>query len=84
MPEVRVGWAHEFLDQSQALTAQLVGAPISPFTVAGVGFGRESAVVGVGIAHEFAPGASFFVDYAGQFTGGFNQNSGSVGVKLRF
>jgi outer membrane autotransporter protein len=84
MPEVRIGWAHEFLDQSQALTAQLVGAPISPFTVAGVGFGRESAIVGFGITHEFAPDASFFVDYAGQFTGGFNQSSASAGIKVKF
>jgi outer membrane autotransporter protein len=84
VPEVRVGWAHEFLDQSQTLTAQLVGTAASPFTVVGTQFGRDSAVVGVGVSHEFAPGASFFMDYDGQFTGGFNQNSGSVGIKVRF
>jgi len=84
VPEVRVGWQHEFLDASQTLTAQLAGSAASPFTVVGTSFGRDSAVVGVGVSHEFAPGASFFVDYDGQFTGGFNQNSGSVGIKVRF
>ncbi|HUK06475.1 MAG TPA: autotransporter domain-containing protein, partial [Stellaceae bacterium] len=67
-------WAHEFLDASQTLTAQLAGTAASPFTFVGTSFGRDSAVVGVGVSHEFAPGASFFVDYDGKFTGGFNQN----------
>jgi outer membrane autotransporter protein len=84
IPEVRVGWSHEFLDASQTLTAQLAGTAASPFTVVGTSFGRDSAVVGVGVSHEFAPGASFFVDYDGQFTGSFNQNSGSVGIRVRF
>jgi outer membrane autotransporter protein len=84
VPEVRAGWQHEFLDASQPLTAQLVGTAASPFTVVGTSFGRDSAVVGVGVSHEFAPGASFFMDYDGQFTGGFNQNSGSVGIKVKF
>ncbi|HUK06667.1 MAG TPA: autotransporter outer membrane beta-barrel domain-containing protein, partial [Stellaceae bacterium] len=74
VPEVRAGWAHEFLDASQTLTAQLAGTAASPFTFVGTSFGRDSAVVGVGVSHEFAPGASFFVDYDGKFTGGFNQN----------
>jgi hypothetical protein len=39
--------------------------------------------VGIGVTHEFAPGASFFVDYDGKFTGGFNQNVGSVGIRVR-
>ncbi|HUK10736.1 MAG TPA: autotransporter outer membrane beta-barrel domain-containing protein [Stellaceae bacterium] len=84
VPEVRVGWAHEFLDAGQTLTAQLAGMATSPFTVVGTSFGRESALVGVGVSHEFGPGASFFVDYDGKFTGGFNQNSGSVGIKAKF
>jgi outer membrane autotransporter protein len=84
VPEVRAGWSHEFLDASQTLTAQLVGTAASPFAVVGTSFGRDSAVVGVGVSHEFAPGASFFMDYDGQFTGGFNQNSGSVGIKIKF
>jgi outer membrane autotransporter protein len=84
VPEVRAGWQHEFLDASQTLTAQLAGTAASPFAVVGTSFGRDSAVVGVGVSHEFAPGASFFVDYDGQFTGGFNQNSGSVGIKVKF
>jgi hypothetical protein len=84
VPEVRAGWQHEFLDASQTLTAQLVGTAASPFAVVGTSFGRDSAVVGVGVSHEFAPGASFFMDYDDQFTGGFNQNSGSVGIRVKF
>ena len=84
VPEVRAGWQHEFLDQSQTLTAQLAGTAASPFTVVGPRFGRESALVGIGVSHEFEPGASFFLDYDGRFTGGFNQNSASAGIKVKF
>jgi uncharacterized protein with beta-barrel porin domain len=83
VPEFRAGWAHEFLDPSQTLTAQLAGTAASPFTVVGTSFGHDSALVGIGVSHEFPPGASFFMDYDGKFTGGFNQNVGSVGIRVR-
>jgi uncharacterized protein with beta-barrel porin domain len=84
LPEVRAGWSHEFLNASQSITAAFVAAPASPFTVVGANYGRDSAVVGAGVAAEISPNAKLYIDYDGKFTGGFNQNAVSAGFRVQF
>jgi len=84
MPELRLGWSHEFLDARQALTAALAALPAAPFTAVGANFGRESARLGVGLSHDISSRARVFLDYDGKLTGGFDQHAVSAGVKLRF
>jgi len=84
LPEVRVGWSHEYLDASQNITAAFVAAPVSPFTVVGANYGRDSAVVGAGLTAEISPSANLYIDYDGRFTGGFNQNAVSAGFRVKF
>jgi len=83
-PELRVGWQHEFLDSAQHITTQLVALPGTFITATGPDFGRDSALVGLGITHDLAPNARIFIDYDGKFTGGFNQHAFTGGVKIWF
>ncbi|MBW0003725.1 MAG: autotransporter domain-containing protein [Hyphomicrobiales bacterium] len=84
IPELRVGWSHEFLDASQKITASLVGIPGSGFTSTGILFGRDAALVGAGFSFELSPDAKVFVDYDGRLGSRLQEHSISGGVKVRF
>jgi outer membrane autotransporter protein len=84
VPEVRVGWSHEFGDASQSLSASLVGVPGSNFSAAGIAFGRDTALVGAGMSLELSPDAKVFVDYDGKLSQHLQEHSISGGLRLRF
>jgi len=81
VPEVRVGWSHEFLDAAQTLSGSLATIP---FSVTGVNFGRDSALVGVGVTQAINANARVFVDYDGKITGSFQEHAVSAGVRVSF
>ncbi|HLJ63951.1 MAG TPA: autotransporter outer membrane beta-barrel domain-containing protein, partial [Stellaceae bacterium] len=81
VPELRVGYSHEFLDAAQTLTGSLAG---TPFSVTGVNFGRDSALVGVGVTQAINADARVFVDYDGKITGSLQQHAVSAGVRVSF
>ncbi|HLJ62875.1 MAG TPA: autotransporter outer membrane beta-barrel domain-containing protein, partial [Stellaceae bacterium] len=81
VPELRLGWSHEFLDATQSLTGALA---TTSFQASGVNFGRDSAVVGVGVTQTVSPSARIFVDYDGKITGSFQQHALSAGLRVSF
>jgi outer membrane autotransporter protein len=84
IPELRLGWNHEFLDTSQSLTAALVGVPGSTFSGTGINFGRDAALIGGGFSMELSPDAKVFVDYDGKLSQRFQEHSISGGLRVRF
>jgi outer membrane autotransporter protein len=84
IPEVRLGWNHEFLDASQTITASLVGVPGSGFSATGIAFGRDAALVGAGFSLELSPDAKVFVDYDGRLASRLQEHAVSGGLKVRF
>ncbi|MBV9054364.1 MAG: autotransporter outer membrane beta-barrel domain-containing protein [Hyphomicrobiales bacterium] len=84
IPEVRLGWRHEFLDASQSTTAALVGVPGSSFSATGIAFGRDAALIGAGFSMELSPEAKVFVDYDGRLASRVQEHSISGGLRVRF
>jgi len=84
IPEVRLGWNHEFLDASQTITGSLIGVPGASFTTTGIVFGRDAALVGAGFAMELSPEAKVFVDYDGRLGSRLQEHSISGGLRVRF
>ena len=84
VPEVRVGWSHEFGDASQSLSASLVGVPGSSFSATGIAFGRDSALIGAGLSMELSAEAKVFVDYDGKLSQRFQEHSISGGLRVKF
>jgi subtilase-type serine protease len=84
VPELRVGWSHEFGDASQSLTASLVGVPGSTFSATGLAFGRDTALIGAGLSLELSPEAKVFVDYDGKLSQRFQEHSISGGLRVKF
>ncbi|AMP09678.1 outer membrane autotransporter barrel domain protein [Collimonas arenae] len=56
-------WMHEFMDAQAQYQATLIGAPGSPFTVKGVDFGRDAALVGVNLSYAATARLNLFADY---------------------
>jgi outer membrane autotransporter protein len=84
IPELRLGWNHEFLDASQKITASLVGVAGSGFSATGIAFGRNAALVGAGFSMELSPDAKVFVDYDGRLGQRLQEHSVSGGLRVRF
>jgi subtilase-type serine protease len=84
IPELRLGWNHEFGDASQKITASLVGVPGSTFSATGIAFGRDAALVGAGFSLELSPDAKVFVDYDGELGSRVQEHSVSGGLKVQF
>jgi outer membrane autotransporter protein len=84
IPELRLGWNHEFLDASQKITASLVGVAGSGFSSTGIVFGRDAALVGAGFSMELSPDAKVFVDYDGRLGQRLQEHSVSGGLRVRF
>ncbi len=84
IPEVRLGWNHEFLDASQTISASLIGVAGSSFSATGIAFGRDTALIGAGLSLELAPDAKVFVDYDGRLGSRLQEHSISGGLRVRF
>ncbi|MBV9138554.1 MAG: autotransporter domain-containing protein, partial [Hyphomicrobiales bacterium] len=84
VPEVRLGWSHEFLDASQQITAALVGVPGASFSATGIPFGRDAALLGAGFSMELSPEAKVFVDYNGRLASRLQEHAVSGGLRVRF
>ena len=84
IPELRLGWNHEFLDASQKITASLVGVAGSAFSATGIAFGRDAALMGAGFSMELSPDAKVFVDYDGRLGSRLQEHSISGGLRVRF
>ena len=68
MPELRLGWSHEFLDASQTITRLARRRAGKLFSATGIAFGRDAALVGAGFSMELSPDAKVFVDYDGKLS----------------
>ena len=86
-PELRVGWAHQFLDDYGEATASLAGASrrsgYRDFTVRGPEIGRDALVVGAGLTAEVGKSSRVFLSYDGLVNGDRTEHAIVGGVRLR-
>jgi outer membrane autotransporter protein len=84
VPELRLGWSHEFLDESQTLSASVVAVSGSTFSATGINFGRDAALIGAGLSLELSSDAKVFLDYDGKLSQRLQEHSVSGGLRVRF
>ena len=84
-PELRAAWQHEFGDRSYALDARFANGAGNAFTVVGPALGRESLLLGAGVAVEFSERTTAYLFYDGQIARtNYDSHSVSVGFRLAF
>ena len=81
-PELRASWQHEFGDDDYALDSRFANGAGNTFSVRGPQIGRDSLLVGAGVAVQFNERTSAYLYYDGQL-GRENYDSHSVTGGLR-
>lgn len=84
VPELDLGWNHQFGDQRASLVAQYNLSPGSDFTVISQTEKRDMAVVGLSITGPVGSLGSFRLGYQGRFNGDFESHSGGVTLIVPF
>ncbi|HEY3901701.1 MAG TPA: autotransporter domain-containing protein [Chthoniobacter sp.] len=82
-PELRAAWQHEFGDATYALDSSFANG--SPFNVSGPRFGRDSALLGAGVAVQLTERCTAYLYYDGNI-GRTNYQSESItgGFRVAF
>jgi outer membrane autotransporter protein len=83
VPEVRLAWSHEYLDDDRNLHAGFIGVPAT-FSIDGDSPARNGLVVGAGLTLMFGEQLSLYAHYNGDIRDDVNDHAGSVGVRFRF
>ena len=82
VPQLRLGWEHEFDDAYQTVGAHFAGIPASAFTVIGSEVAKDSAIVGAGVTVTVGETWELFLDYDGKLNQDVQQHAVSGGVRL--
>ena len=82
IPELRLGWEHEYLDDQQSVGMHFAGMPASSYNVLSSEVADDSAVVGAGFTLEMGDVWQVFLDYDGKLNEDYSQHAVSGGVKL--
>jgi outer membrane autotransporter protein len=83
VPEVRLAWSHEYLDDDRNLHASFTGVPAT-FSTDGDSPARNGLVVGAGLTLMFGERLSLYAHYNGDIRDDVNDHAGSVGARFRF
>jgi len=79
---LKLGWAHELSDTGSSTTAAFAAAPGSSFAVQGAQRGRDTALVGLGVATALAPNVNLYARYDGDLNGADDAHAVMGGVRL--
>jgi len=82
VPDARVFWGHEYLDDSATFKAALSSSPAVPFSVHGQEFARDSLIVGSGITAPLMANAVLDADYDVSLSPDKTVQSLSVGMRV--
>jgi uncharacterized protein with beta-barrel porin domain len=79
----RLGWSHEFADNTAAVAAGFVGLTGGGFALTSAPIGRDAALVGLGADIKVAAWPmTMFASYGGAVNGSSNAQSFSAGVRV--
>jgi len=82
--EARLVWQHEFLDDHQTVEAAFAAIPNTAFQARGTKFGRDSAVVRLGISVQMANEGELFLNWNGRFGSDYMADSLFAGAQFHW
>jgi autotransporter-associated beta strand protein len=85
LPEFRAAWQHEYGDTEYSIVANLASGAGNSFTVTGPPIGRDSLLIGTGVAVVWSERISTYIYYDGEFARtNYLSNNVSAGVRVTF
>jgi uncharacterized protein with beta-barrel porin domain len=84
-PEIRASWQHEYGDSAYSIVANFANGAGNNFTVDGPRIGRDSLLIGAGVAVIWSDRISTYVYYDGELARtNYDSQSVSAGVRITF
>ncbi len=83
-PMVELGWKHAFGDQSPVANAALAGTPGSNFQIFGSTAKRDTAIAGAALNVQMTDTLDAYVQYNGQYSSNYMDNTASLRLRLKF
>jgi autotransporter-associated beta strand protein len=85
LPEFSAAWQHEYGDTEYSIVANLASGAGNSFTVVGPPVGRDSLLIGAGVAVIWSERVSTYIYYDGEFARtNYLSNNVSAGVRVTF
>ncbi|NJN00290.1 MAG: autotransporter outer membrane beta-barrel domain-containing protein, partial [Aquincola sp.] len=82
VPEARVAWVHEFMDDQASFFASVQGQARPPSRVLGEEYSRDTLAVGVGVNLPLSDTAAVFVDYDAGLNNDITTHTVSAGLRV--
>ena len=82
VPEARVAWVHEFMDDQASFFASVQGQARPPSRVLGEEYSRDTLAVGVGVNVPLSDTAAVFVDYDAGLNNDITTHTVSAGLRV--
>lgn len=83
-PYLSGGWRHEFMRQTQPITARLASGASSSFSVASGDFARDGTLVGAGLVLNKGREIEIKLDYLGDFRSHYVESAYNASLRFKF
>jgi subtilase-type serine protease len=84
VPEARIAWAHEFLDDQSSFVATVQGGPPVPSVIFGEEFSRDTLMLGAGFTAPLSEATTLYVDYDAGLSEDVTTHTVSAGLRARW
>lgn len=83
-PTFELGWKHAFGDTSPTANASLAGTPGTQFQIFGSPTAENSAIVGAALQVQMTDAVDAYVQYNGQYSSDYTENTASLRLRWKF
>jgi outer membrane autotransporter protein len=84
VPEARIVWSHEFMDDQSSFLATVQGGPPVVQLIQGQEYSRDSLILGTGLTAPLSDATLFFVDYDAALSADVTTHTVSAGFRHRW
>ncbi|MCE9521458.1 MAG: autotransporter outer membrane beta-barrel domain-containing protein, partial [Alphaproteobacteria bacterium] len=84
VPEARIIWSHEFMDDQSSFLADAQGGPFAPQLVTGEEYSRDTIILGTGLTAPLSEATSLFFDYDAGLSEDVTTHTLSAGFRTRW
>ncbi|MBL8781831.1 MAG: autotransporter domain-containing protein [Alphaproteobacteria bacterium] len=84
VPEARVVWAHEFLDDQSSFLATVQGGLPTPSLIVGEEYSRDTLILGTGLTAPLSDATTLFIDYDAGLNEDITTHTLSAGLRTRW
>lgn len=84
VPEARLVWSHEFMDDHASHFVDVQGGPVIPTLVNGEEFSRDTLIAGLGLTAPLTDSTTAFVDYDAGLNDDVTTHTVSAGMRMKW